>query len=532
MALFRVVFLRVSLAAVGLAVTLPAWSQSSSGAEISLAEIARRSVEARYGRMSEQWQLRRYPGVTATPGASGSVVVAHPLKGPGPAGVIDVEARVIVPKSNIAKALLKGLPIIGAGITGAEILSEILDDAGIGPGPGGTVIMDPGAPQSMQENVRFEHTRNASGNCPAITITAPDAAGVASQMVDYFNDCGFGDLQGNCSGGQHSYQTTWETFSIVTTGTGANITILGTRRTPAIYSCTVTSAGVSQGPTAVPRLVINEMGCPGNSSPAWWDVSECVTPVDNWEVVDEGTALDRVTPRITGSEVDTWRALDGAQVPIEGSIPTVVGPIEIPISRERTENPDGSVTVKDTWSPIEYGPIPGTTGSPVPGYRWGERIETRTYPPGETVPELGQPGGGTPGPVVITDPGAGTTGDEIITCGLPWTPPCKINEEGTPTADPDTSQEDAQGIIADLAACLADPVSCLPTLPDLSWSFSLPSSCSPISMPGFAEDVPSLASIDICQFQSTIHDLASLLWAAAGLFGAVRLVGREAFGSS
>lgn len=135
-----------------------------------------------------------------------------------------------------------------------------------------------------------------------------------------------------------------------------------------------------------------------------------------------------------------------------------------------------------------------------------------------------------PGPLPpVTTPETSTPPQEIITCGLPTSPPCKIDEAGTPQADPAKTQEEIDSVFGEIKTCLQDIKTCLPALPQLSWSFSLPSGCSPLS---FDTQVGPVIQIDMCQHQSTIHDLMSMLWAAAGLFGAVSLVARFSAGGA
>lgn len=122
-----------------------------------------------------------------------------------------------------------------------------------------------------------------------------------------------------------------------------------------------------------------------------------------------------------------------------------------------------------------------------------------------------------------------TPAENQITCGLPDTPPCKIDETGTPQADPAKTQEEIDSIFGQIKTCLQDIKTCLPALPDLSWSFALPSGCSPLT---FDTLVGTVIEIDMCQHQPTIHDLMSMLWAAAGLFGAVSLVARFSAGGA
>jgi len=127
-----------------------------------------------------------------------------------------------------------------------------------------------------------------------------------------------------------------------------------------------------------------------------------------------------------------------------------------------------------------------------------------------------------------TKPTATTTPDEIITCGLPGTPACKIDETGTPEADSfDPSLVDS--VFQPVKTCLQDPLACLPALPDLSWAFTVPTSCTAIPVNGFGEYI---SEIDICPFQSIFHDLMSMIWAAVGVFAAAQMLFRDSAGSA
>lgn len=219
--------------------------------------------------------------------------------------------------------------------------------------------------------------------------------------------------------------------------------------------------------------------------------------------------------------------LDEMGVEYETSPPfKVEGPSVYPGGRivEQT-NPDGSTTTVDRDWLIGYSP----EGVGFPWVSWSPRDVTRNYAPSEAPapyvpPDTGSggPGGAPGGSVVVTGPPA-----EDIECGLPGFPPCKIDESGTPTADSVDPAVQAQGIFAALLACVTTPSSCLPELPSFSWAFSLPAGCSAIPTPAFS---PWLTQVDVCPFQGVIHDLMSLLWVAAGLFGAVSLVYRDATG--
>jgi hypothetical protein len=143
--------------------------------------------------------------------------------------------------------------------------------------------------------------------------------------------------------------------------------------------------------------------------------------------------------------------------------------------------------------------------------------ETSTSTETTTTTPSPPPDGQTPPPA-----------QEIITCGLPDTPPCKIDETGTPQADPVKTQAEVDSLFGDVKTCLQDIRACLPTLPDLSWSFALPTGCAPLY---FDTLVGVVIPIDMCEHQPMIHDLMTMVWAAAGLFGAIAMVGRFSGGA-
>lgn len=219
--------------------------------------------------------------------------------------------------------------------------------------------------------------------------------------------------------------------------------------------------------------------------------------------------------------------LDAGGIEYDTEDPKLSGPSYVPGGRveQRTE-PDGSTITKDRDYPMEYS---GPADSPA-WYEWDQRETTRTWPPGTTptpydptIPATAQP----------TPPGgsssSGTTTVEVKTCGLPNTPACKIDESGTPGADIRNPTGDADSVFAAWKACILAPSSCLPALPNLNWAFTLPSTCNAIALPAFAS--VGVPEVNLCPFQSVFHDLMSMLWVAAGLFGAIRLVTADSVGS-
>lgn len=133
------------------------------------------------------------------------------------------------------------------------------------------------------------------------------------------------------------------------------------------------------------------------------------------------------------------------------------------------------------------------------------------------------------GPKTSTTPDDG----EDLECGLPGTPACKIDETGTPDPISETqAQQDADNALSDTKQFFDGLQTALPELPSLNWTFSLPTGCSTIDMPGFSADVPSLGSINMCQYQPMVHDLMSMIWAGVGLFVAIGMVFKESTGKA
>lgn len=121
------------------------------------------------------------------------------------------------------------------------------------------------------------------------------------------------------------------------------------------------------------------------------------------------------------------------------------------------------------------------------------------------------------------------TSDDPATCGGPGQPLCQvdINETGTPDGDAQRDLMESHGdkitdLVKDDGTYWTGVKKYLQKsaseLVSLNWSFALPTGCTPFNMGsgyGF--------SIDMCQYQSVIHDLMSLVWVMATVFGLYRL---------
>ncbi|MCW5669980.1 MAG: hypothetical protein KIT86_09975 [Hydrogenophaga sp.] len=113
--------------------------------------------------------------------------------------------------------------------------------------------------------------------------------------------------------------------------------------------------------------------------------------------------------------------------------------------------------------------------------------------------------------------------DASAVCGAPPLPACavKVDETGTPAAaDADSrfaqANTDLGKVQTDANDAFGDHRDI--SLPGWSWTFSFPTGCTALVLPAFGD-----LEIDVCQFQPVIHDLMSLLWVIAGIWGLIDL---------
>lgn len=169
------------------------------------------------------------------------------------------------------------------------------------------------------------------------------------------------------------------------------------------------------------------------------------------------------------------------------------------------------------------GPAGGGSNASIPGggsegNQQGDGTPNGTNPDGTGTGSNGTGAGSGGGGGIGMDP-----------CGLPGTPPCKLDESGTPTGDGAytgatngvTSNRDqaVQGI-NDAAGASGKSTG-------WTFTFAFPSGCSEVPLAAFA---PYLTGINVCSWQGVIHDLMSLVWLAATVFCCIGMVGRAVGG--
>lgn len=110
---------------------------------------------------------------------------------------------------------------------------------------------------------------------------------------------------------------------------------------------------------------------------------------------------------------------------------------------------------------------------------------------------------------------------EDLECGLPGTPPCKIDETGTPGTDEanfDKGEEEIENFKSGLFAKVQEKLDEITH--EWTWTFALPTGCAALQ---FDTQVGPVVQIDMCEWQPMIHDIMSMVWAAAGVFGAMMI---------
>lgn len=241
------------------------------------------------------------------------------------------------------------------------------------------------------------------------------------------------------------------------------------------------------------------------------------------------------------------RIMDPVPVPVgvPQELPDVSWPFEQPsINPDPSTIPYGEPSSQPSTAPRPYErPFWVPTGDPIkdpsPGLNPDGTPKPDTWTqPGVRVKPVGTPDDPwrvdvTPEPKTKNDPSPNKDEPlqrtktpvpdkvEIITCGLPGKPKCLIDETGTPeSAEPQVQpSKGALDSAVDKSRSAIDAVQSIPA-PSWSFSFRLPSGCTP-----FVTGLKGVV-LDVCQYQPVIHDLMSMIWAAATAFALIGMVGR------
>lgn len=457
------------------------------------AQTGARSVELTFGAANPAWRMGKPAVVAGAP--DGAALLKDLLnKAPSPkAGeTINVDIVRKVPFSKLAKAIAKSLPVVSTIIAGVEILEAIRCQEA----PGGTGECDMGQPQVLVPGEEWS-TIWSSAWWPSYDQAAAFACGNRAAQTNHtyeFHSVQSVPWQGtaSCYGRQNS--TCYVSGIPTTCPSGQYYGHTG--------SMSMRTAGNSQ---VCPAATINGVSYAiGQLQPG----ADGQCPTGNYIPTAETPLADRIeqyAPRTRVPEVADGLSRAGKDIEHDGA-PQVEGlPASVHRDRQVETRPDG-ITVRDTWADVR--PTPS-------GYEWVPREVVTEYEPGATIPPPESVQGGT-----VTTGGRPSEPLEIITCGLPNTPPCKIDESGTPSSVtiPDSAVTASKGTALDKIGELGS----VPA-PAWSWSFSLPSACSPLLVGPFAG---VSVDLDMCQYQPMFHDLMSLIWIGGTLWICVGIVGR------
>ena len=138
--------------------------------------------------------------------------------------------------------------------------------------------------------------------------------------------------------------------------------------------------------------------------------------------------------------------------------------------------------------------------------------------------------GGSAGGTATGTGSSGTGEDEKPDpCGAPGQPECnvKVNEKGTPEGA-GTTFDAAKKSVDDSGNDTLQKINQARDRSDgpaWSFTFALPSGCSPYPI-----NIGSVV-LNVCQYQGTIHDLLSMVWAAVTAFTIIGMVGRTIRGT-
>jgi len=463
----------------------PAWAQWDSMKDIALSQTAARTVQATPSATNDFQRLLQ--GRTYTPGATlGSVKIGQSMPGPGPLQIpLGIDTRRDLPWSKIARTAAKSLPLVST----VAALLEIAEAVRCREAPGSGAECDPG----QDETTRTVYRVYSSSPWVATKEAACGTAG-SVYMAQLATTPGL-------------------VFELTSAVVAGNVCTISYRQRAAdcgqAYCWTnhTNSPSISSQPgLACPDVVVNGVTLTPVKGPDGKCMTNIYQPASEdvvAEKIEDYGNKDRAIPLVQG--------FDNAHVPVEHPSPYLDPELDsVPAGRETTAHPDGSTTVKDTRYEFQPG---------VGRYDWSPRVTSKDFAPGVPIPPEGELDGGT------TVTGTPPQEIEIITCGLPGTPPCKIDEGGTPnsaeidTAEVDEAKAEAIGKINDLAGVQA---------PAWTWSFELPSGCAPVTVGPFAG---RSVVVDLCEYQGLIHDLAALIWAAFTIWACVGMVGRTFAGS-
>jgi hypothetical protein len=190
---------------------------------------------------------------------------------------------------------------------------------------------------------------------------------------------------------------------------------------------------------------------------------------------------------------------------VDINTPTVSGPATSPGPITVVNNSNGTTTTTSTVHNHNYTTNNVTTNTvkttvvsnTSTGDEIGRTVETETPPGGQNPPM-----------------------EFVMPCGVAGSPPCnvKIDETGMPPPPNLTAQETALDASKDgVLAKITDLQSWTPG--EWTWTFSLPTGCAPLPM-------YLGVTVDVCQWQSVMHNIMGMIWALTGIAGLFAIFNR------
>jgi len=264
--------------------------------------------------------------------------------------------------------------------------------------------------------------------------------------------------------------------------------------------CPGCTAGVSQSPNAqgLYRVSIQFMGKPSGSECTASSADKPVTPNE---------AQDPPCPGYVGQINGVNGCYGTASNPVSGTPP----PPQVVIAPKVPGNPPAG---------------PSSAGAATPSTGTGGSAG------GPASAAVGPGGSGGTGTVSGASNGSGRvatqSGTEQAACGAPGQPVCavKVDESGTPTSV-GTSFDAAKTSLDTSAKSTGDAIASIrdSTANGSAWTFSfqLPTGCTAYQVGQFKGVT---FTMNPCAYQSTIHDLMSMIWAAVTAFCIIGMVGR------
>lgn len=213
-------------------------------------------------------------------------------------------------------------------------------------------------------------------------------------------------------------------------------------------------------------------------------------------------AAQSSTPVVTrllspsGSEVTSWNSSSSTST--TQTVDASGRPVTNITTTTTTATVTGDTITYNTTNITNTTTVTGTdpvTGQPI-------TVTTTSTTTSEQTPNTPQPG-------------------EDLECGLPGTPPCKIDETGTPDTDQanfDEANQEIENFKSGLLAKIQEKLDEITH--EWTWTFALPTGCAALN---FDTKVGPVVQIDMCEHQPMIHDIMSMIWAAAGVFGAMMI---------